>query len=179
MPLPLLALAFLPLLQTAPGPAHEDPKRDRTLPPPGARQVAQVQGQGVQIYNCTRQGEVMAWTLQAPEATLIRTSDNAPVGTHAAGPSWTWSDGSSIRGNVVASQPSPQPVNVPSLLVETFPAGVTKGFLSNVIWVRRSDAVGGIAPAYPCDASQAQPPVRVPYQATYTFYAGSADVGQP
>ena len=179
MPVSLFAFAIMPLLQTAAVSTGEDPSRDRTLPPPAAHQLAQVQGQGVQIYSCTAQGNGMAWTLQSPEATLIRTSDNMQVGTHDAGPRWTWSDGSSIRGNVVASKPSPQPENIPSLLVETFPAGVTSGFLSNVIWVRRSDASGGAAPTSACDANHAHNLVRVPYQATYTFYSASADVSQP
>lgn len=179
MPVLLLAFTLLPLLQTAALPTGEDPSRDRTLPPPAAHQLAQVQGKGVQIYTCADQGNGMVWTLQSPEATLIRTSDNVQVGTHDAGPRWTWNDGSSIRGNVVASQPSPRPGNIPSLLVETFPAGVTNGYLSHVIWVRRSDASGGIAPASVCDADHAHNLVRVPYQATYTFYSGSVDVTQP
>ncbi len=179
MPVSLLALALVPLLQTATGPVGEDSTHDRTLPPPAARQVAQVQGKGVQIYTCAAQGNGMAWTLVAPEATLIRTSDNVQVGTHDAGPRWTWSDGSSIRGNVVASQPSPQPGDIPTLLVETFPAGVTSGFLSSVIWVRRSDTSGGVAPTSVCDADHVHALVRVPYQATYTFYAGSTDASQP
>ncbi len=173
-----LAFALLPLLQTA-APSGEDSSRDRTLPPPAAHQLAQVQGKGVQIYSCVAQGNGMAWVLQSPEASLIRTSDNVQVGTHDAGPRWAWNDGSSIRGNVVASQPSPQPGNIPSLLVETFPAGVTTGFLSHVIWVRRSETSGGIAPTSPCDRDHAHMLVRVPYQATYTFYSGSVDVTQP
>ena len=179
MPVSLLAFALLPLLQTSTAPAGEDPSRDRTLPPAAAHQLAQVQGKGVQIYNCTAQGNGMAWTLQSPEAILIRASDNVQVGTHDAGPRWTWNDGSSIRGNVVASQPSPQPGNIQSLLVETFPAGVTNGFLSKVIWVRRSDATGGIAPTSACDADHAHNLIRVPYQATYTFYSASVDASQP
>ena len=179
MPVSLLALALLPLLQTAAVPSGEDTPRDRTLPPPAAHQLAQVQGKGVQIYSCAAQGNGMAWALQSPEAILIRTSDNVQVGTHDAGPRWTWSDGSSTHGNVVASQPSPQPGNIPSLLVETFPAGVVNGFLSNVVWVRRSNTSGGIAPTSTCDAGHLHTLVRVPYQATYTFYSGSVDVTQP
>lgn len=174
-----LALALGPLLQTTIVPPAEIPFRDSTLPPEAARQMAQVQGEGVQIYSCSNQRNGMAWTLDSPEATLIRTSDHVQVGTHDAGPRWTWNDGSSIRGNVVASQPSPQPGNVPSLLVETFPAGVTNGFLSNILWVRRSDTMGGVAPTSVCDANHAHNIVRVPYQATYTFYAGSGNVAQP
>lgn len=179
MPVPLLAFTLLPLLQAATVPVGEDPSRDRTFPPPAAHQAAQVQGKGVQIYSCVAQGDGMGWTLQSPEAILFRTSDNLQVGTHDAGPRWTWNDGSSIRGNVVASQPSSQPGNIPSLLVETFPAGVTNGFLSHVIWVRRSAASGGAAPSSACDADHAHTLVRVPYQATYTFYSASADVSQP
>ena len=169
----LFALAFVPLLQVPDSPAHDDPARDRTLPPPAARQVARVLGKGVQIYACSAQGSGMAWTLQAPEAVLTRASDNVQVGTHGAGPRWTWTDGSAIGGNVVASQPAPQPGNIPSLLVETFSSSVIDGFLSNVIWVRRSDTSGGVAPTSPCDPAHAHALVRVPYAATYTFYAGS------
>ncbi len=173
MPFSLLALALLPYLQMPANPSPGDPARDRTLPPPAARQLTQVQGKGVQIYTCAALGNGMAWTPPSPEAVLLRTADSVQVGTHSAGPRWTWKDGSAIGGNVVASQPAPQPGNLPSVLVETFPSTVINGFLTNVIWVRRSEATGGVPPTSPCDPARAGTAVRVPYTATYTFYAGS------
>lgn len=154
--------------------AHNSPPLDRTLPAPGARVLATVQGRGVQIYSCALNQGNLRWTLQGPEATLMQ-ADAQPIGTHAAGPSWHWNDGSAIAGNIVASTPSQQAGNVPSLLVEAFPIGNTRGFLSRVLWVRRSGATGGVAPAEGCDSAHTGTTVRVPYAATYTFY-GSASM---
>ena len=167
MPLSLLLLALSHLLPQGSGPAP-----DRTLPPAGANAVIAVQGRGVQIYRCALQNEKRGWVLQAPDAVLVRT-DGAQVGTHGAGPSWHWEDGSAITGNVVANTPSQGAGDIPSLLIETFPTGNTRGFLSDVIWVRRAGTQGGIAPAEGCDANHMDATVRVPYTATYTFFKGA------
>ncbi len=169
MPVLTLAIVLFPLLQSQ---AASVPV-DRTFPPSNAKMVATVQGAGVQIYRCSLLNGRFGWALQAPDATLTRTSDGVQVGTHAAGPSWKWIDGSAIAGNVVANTASQQTGNVPSLLIETFPVGNTRGFLSNVIWVRRAGANGGVAPPDGCDRDHLDGTARVPYTAAYTFYTAS------
>lgn len=171
MPVLLPLLALHPFLLQA-----SDPPADRTLPPAGTSIATTVQGRGVQIYRCAAgspQSDKVGWVLQAPEAVLVRPADGAQMGTHSAGPSWHWQDGSAVTGNVVANTPSQGAGNIPTLLIETFPTGNTRGFLSDVIWVRRSGAQGGIAPTEGCDASHLDITARVPYTATYTFFKGT------
>lgn len=174
MPFSLLLLALYPFLQQP-----SEPAPDRTLPPPGTSTAATVQGRGVQVYRCSVGNGEVGWVLVGPEAVLVRASDGVQVGIHGAGPSWHWGDGSAITGNVVASTPTPQQGNVPTLLLEAFPIGNTRGFLSNILWVRRSGAAGGVAPADGCDNDHVNTTVRVPYTATYTFYNGAVSATAP
>ncbi len=112
----------------------------------------------------------MAWVFQAPEANLYDRSTHQQVGTHSAGPTWTWTDGSAITGKVIQTQPSSKADAIPSLLLETHPTGSTTGALSNITLVRRSDTQAGAAPKDGCDAQHAGITLRVPYAAIYTFY---------
>lgn len=142
---------------------------DPTLPPAGVTAALTAKGRGVQIYVCTVQDNKLQWVFQAPEAALIDSSGQQ-VGTHAAGPTWTWNDGSSIEGKVLQKQPSPNAQAIPWLLLETHPTGTSAGILSGVVYVRRSDTQAGSAPAEGCDPQHAGILLRVPYEAIYTFY---------
>lgn len=106
---------------------------------------------------------------QAPEATLVDTQTGSPVGTHGAGPTWTWKDGSSVKGEVAQKVPSPDADSIPWLLLRAKPAS-QPGALASVVWVRRSDTRGGTAPTSGCDAGHEGTTTRVRYTATYTFY---------
>ncbi len=124
-------------------------------------------GKGVQIYTCGASGK---WVFTAPEATLY--SGGKVVGTHGAGPRWTWSDGSAITGTVASTTPSPEPgKNIPSLVLTTAPVPGTEGVLRPIVRVQRTDTAGGVAPAGGCDAAHLGATVRVPYTATYSFYS--------
>ena len=142
---------------------------DRTLPPVTAHLAYTARGEGVQIYRCTRQDATYGWVFQSPEATLTDPATHQPLGTHGAGPTWIWSDGSSITGKVLEKS-SPDPASIPSLLLATTPTGSTKGALTSITFVRRSETHGGNAPATGCDALHANTTLRVPYTATYAFY---------
>ena len=158
----LLALALIP----------QDP--DPTIPTQ-ALVVATASARGVQIYRCdpqpTGQTKAYKWVFQAPQATLLDSVNHQPVGTHSAGPTWLWQDGSSITGKVVATLTSPVPNSIPWLLLEAHQVVEgAHGMLTSVTLVRRSDTEGGLAPATGCDAPNAGALTRVPYTATYTFY---------
>ncbi len=71
--------------------------------PSGSSPLISVRGQGVQIYRCTHTEQGERWVLEAPEATLYGTA-NLPVGSHGAGPVWTWKDGSSVKVSVVKKE---------------------------------------------------------------------------
>jgi hypothetical protein len=131
-----------------------------------------VRGRGVQIYKCTAKDNAFNWTFQQPEATLFDAASKQLVGLHTGGPTWTWTDSSAIVGKLLRSKPSPDPANIPWLLLETHSAGET-GALSNIKFVRRSDTQGGVAPTTGCDAEHQDNAVRVTYEATYTFYSAN------
>jgi hypothetical protein len=143
---------------------------DPTQPPANARLAHAVEGRGVQIYRCAQQDSAYTWVFQSPEATLYDPRTHQKTGTHAAGPTWTWNDGSSITGKVLQKSPSPDPANIPWLLLSTTPANTTHGALTPIALVRRSETHGGNAPATGCDAQHTETTLRVPYTATYTFY---------
>jgi hypothetical protein len=164
----LVAIALLALI----APQSPDP----TLPPSSAHVKATAVGLGVQIYRCTAPADAPSnfqWNFEAPEATLFDPSTHQPVGAHGAGPKWTWKDGSEITGKVLQKRPSETAGNVPWLLLETHSTGVASGELTGVTLVRRSDTQAGAAPATGCDAAHQNIVLRVPYQATYTFYTTS------
>ena len=125
-----------------------------------------VTGKGFQIYVCNDQG---TWMFQAPEATLYL--NGISVGVHGKGPSWTWSDGSTIMGKVLTTIPAPLPTeDIPWLSLEATPVGGKRGALSEIVLVRRTDTHGGVAPVSGCDVDHKGDVTRVPYMATYSFW---------
>jgi hypothetical protein len=139
-------------------------------PPAGAAVVREVQAGGAQIYACRAgAGGAYAWTLVGPKAVLIN-DDGSDFGTHAAGPTWTAADGSSI----VADGAHPlakidRPGSVPALLL-TVTSARGDGALSGVRFVRRAETQGGMAPAAGCDAQHVNATSASRYSAVYTFY---------
>ena len=146
----------------------QNPAADTTLPV-GAKVAFETEGRGVQIYICTQQGSDYKWTLKAPDAKLFDPSGKQ-VGTHSAGPTWTWEDGSAIQGKLLAKHEAPKAGSVPWLLLVATPVAGTHGVLSDIAFVRRSDTSEGVAPATGCDAQHGSAETRVAYRATYTFY---------
>lgn len=143
---------------------------DSTLPPAGAHLIHLTEGHGVQIYACERQGTEFEWVFEAPEAKLFDLSTHKQVGTHGAGPVWTWEDGSSVTGQILVKSPSPDPASIPWLLLSATPSEEHVGALSEIHFVRRSDTHGGDAPSTGCDVHHVGQSLRVPYTATYSFY---------
>jgi hypothetical protein len=144
--------------------------QDRTMPPdPTVTPLPPVTGKGVQIYHCQQQQGTPAWVFVAPEATLYAGAE--AVGTHSAGPTWRWKDGSAISGKLLITQPAPDRTSIPWLLLAATPAidSAPNGTLAHVTYVRRSDTHGGMPPAG-CDARHLGAVARVPYAALYTFY---------
>jgi hypothetical protein len=140
-----------------------------TAPPPTQHAILTATGRGVQIYICQQAPGSPQWVFQAPEATLFDAMGNK-VATHGAGPIWRSQDGSTVKGQVLASSPSPEPGAIPWLLLKATAADGS-GIMSKVELIRRSDTHGGIAAAAGCDAQHLTALSRVPYTATYTFYA--------
>ena len=95
-----------------------------------------------------------------------------PAGLHGAGPSWTASDSSVITAREIARADSPQPDAVPWLLLKEF-STTGPGAFSDVAFIQRVNTAGGQTPTTPCDATNADTQVRVPYAADYYFFVST------
>jgi hypothetical protein len=131
----------------------------------------QVRAAGFQIYTCAANADSprFEWTLKAPEADLFDTAGDE-IGRHYAGPTWELTDGSKVGGKVVARAEAPDHEAIPWLRLDaTSNAGT--GRLAGVSSIQRVNTVGGAPPSKPCDLAHLNAQVRVPYAATYSFYA--------
>jgi hypothetical protein len=154
--LPFLLLFVAPAVaQTAPADA-----------PAGAKALLTLTGVGFQVYACKASPAGPAWTLVAPQAKLVD-EHGAEVGFHGKGPAWTLNHGGSVKGELVATQPSHDPKAIPWLLLKAVEA---KGTLGGVQFIRRSETKGGKARATGCDKGHLDATDLVGYKATYTFY---------
>jgi hypothetical protein len=149
-------------------------------PPAGATIKLHAHAVGAQIYTCTASGAgsadggagatTYAWVLKAPDAALFDSS-GAQIGTHGAGPSWTWRDGSVANGAKVAELNAPVPDAIAWLLLRvTSTSGA--GMLSDATYVQRLNTAAGRAPAAGCDATTVGTDTRSGYSADYYFYSG-------
>jgi hypothetical protein len=138
---------------------------------------------GSQIYTCTASGGADAgadagattysWVLKAPDAKLYD-ENNAQIGTHSAGPTWTHTDGSSVVGAKVAAVDSPLTDAVQWLMLKAASHGATAGTFSDVTYVQRVNTTKGKAPATGCDSGKVGMDTSVAYTADYYFYKGDA-----
>lgn len=138
-------------------------------PPPNEKLLLDLHAKGDQIYTCKNDTNQFSWTLKAPDAQLFD-KDDKPAGKHFAGPSWQSTDGSKVTGKAVANVPSPDANSIPWLLVKVV-THEGKGVLESVTTIQRLNTKGGKAPNTGCDAANAGKELRVPYTATYRFYA--------
>ncbi len=157
--------------------ALQAPAADTTLPPADSTVAAEALGRGVQVYRCEGQSDAFTWVFTEPRATLYplaagATEEQTAVGQHGAGPVWRWKDGSAVTGKLVQKLPAPDGHSIPWLLLSAVKTDDAKpgGVLDGVVYVRRSNTVGGSAPAEGCDSQHAGTEAQVRYTATYTFY---------
>lgn len=139
-------------------------------PPRRQALLLKLQGKGSQIYACqnSADGAPPAWKLKAPDAKLFSEGGEV-VGRHFAGPTWEYSDGSQVIGQMVASQPAPERDSIPWLLIKAV-SHSDKGAFSRVQNIQRLATKGGVAPDTGCTASHLKEEMSVPYEATYYFY---------
>lgn len=128
--------------------------------PPGNRLIAQLDGQGVQVYECA----AGSWMFLEPAAQL---HDQSAAAIHFRGPTWeSIRDGSLVEATKVVAS-SPVAGAVPQLLLQ---ATLTRGdgIFGDVTFVQRLATVGGVKPSTRCMDGQT---LGVPYSAVYTFSA--------
>jgi Protein of unknown function (DUF3455) len=151
------------------------PKVPAALRPPANETVfLEANATGVQIYECLASiaaPGIFAWTFRAPEAVLTDAGGHV-IGRHYAGPTWEARDGSRVLGQPEASDPGPDPMAVPWLLLRA-KARSGAGLLAETQSIQRLRTSGGVAPVAACTAAQVHTSVRIPYSATYYFYRAS------
>jgi hypothetical protein len=136
---------------------------DQLKTPAGETVAFRAQAAGDQVYAC----DGSAWVLSRPDAKLFDESGKQ-VGTHSAGPTWEWSDGSRVVAKAVANA-TPDPESIPWLLL-TAADHQGDGVMKNVSSIQRLSTKGGKAPISGCDASHKGAEVRSHYTAVYYFF---------
>lgn len=139
---------------------------DSLKPPAGEALILQVHGTGDQIYVC----DGTSWIFSRPDAKLFDGSGKQ-IGSHFAGPTWEYSDGSRVSGKPVASA-TPDADSIPWLLLNAT-GHQGQGFMERVASIQRVSTQGGKAPVTGCDAQHKGQESRSHYTADYFFYAGS------
>jgi uncharacterized protein DUF3455 len=158
-----LCLAALLVLDLS-GRAQTPPAVPDKLNPPANETLAlKAKAAGDQVYTCDGSG----WLLSRPDAKLSDESGKQ-LGSHFAGPTWEWSDGSRVVGRAVANA-TPDPDSIPWLLL-TATEHQGNGVMKNVSSIQRLSTKGGKAPAGGCDASHKGEETRSHYTAVYYFY---------
>ena len=126
---------------------------------------------GWQVHTCKPTATGHAWSFDGPVATL-HDDRGRLLATHAAGPSWTARDGSSVVADVV-DRASVSPNAIPWLLLRTRVAtsGPDGDRLAATTHVQRIATTGGLTPAASeCTADDVGETRFVPYTADYVFY---------
>lgn len=149
------------------------PDIPEALRPPADQVLAlEAHATGVQIYECSASKDQPArfeWVFKAPEAELAD-STGQKIGKHYAGPTWELADGSKVVGEAKARDAGPDPEAIPWLLLSAKSNSGT-GVFGQTRSIQRLQTAGGKAPSAPCGSDNAQQVARVPYTATYYFYA--------
>ena len=152
--------------------------------PMGLTLKLHARGIGMQIYACLANGgggsgdggvdaapASYVWVYQAPDATLFD-EHYSPVASLGRGPTWTWSDGSTLTAKLLAEVDSPLPDAFPWLLLKEL-ASEGSGVLDDVGIVQQLNTAGGRAPATGCGPTNVNTLGRVAYSADYYFYVAS------
>ena len=125
---------------------------------------------GQQVYVCRQNATGYGFVLQAPDADLFKPNGQI-AGSHYAGPTWEFLDGSTVVGARVAGV-TPDPTAVAWLLLSAV-SHTGQGKMSNVSFIQRLDTTGGLAPTTGCDADHVGQTQGVDYTARYYFYEPS------
>jgi len=143
--------------------------------PAGNRFAFAFDAEGDQVYECRTTATGHGWVFVAPDADLFKANGNI-AGTHYAGPTWEYLDGSLVVGARVAGLPV-DPTAIPWLLLRAA-SHSGAGRMEDVTFIQRVDTAGGLAPSTSCDATNVGEVKGSPYTTTYNFFVAS-DAAQP
>jgi hypothetical protein len=138
---------------------------DNLKPPANETLILQAHAVGDQIYICN----ASTWVFARPDAKLLDGSGKQ-IGSHSAGPTWEYSDGSRVVAKAAATA-TPDSNSIPWLLLKAT-AHQGEGVMKTVTSVLRLSTKGGMAPAGSCDAQHKGQEARSHYTAVYLFYSG-------
>lgn len=145
---------------------------------PASQLALRLHAVGAQIYVCTAasnahgtDGASYAWTLKAPEAVLYDETGKTVVGSHMAGPTWIYKDGSTVVGAKLAQEKAPRTDDIPWLLLRAV-SHQGRGVLANVTYAQRVNTSKGKPPTTGCQESSLGREARAAYSADYYFYVG-------
>jgi hypothetical protein len=164
--MPLLRIATIAIFSLLGSLAHATAQTSlpQAIAAPGETAIFTLHAEGAQIYECKPGTDgTLAWAFREPIATLF--SEGKTVGRHYAGPSWEYSDGSAVVGQVTGTAPGSVAMDIPWLKL-----GVTTrrgtGVLSPATTVQRINTVGGrlTGACYKPGSYES-----VPYSADYVF----------
>lgn len=148
--------------------SHCAPEVDPSIAVPSGNKLAfALDAVGSQVYVCQASGSGYAWTLQAPDALLYKRGKKA--GTHYAGPTWEYKDGSLVVGAKVSAF-TPDTTAIPWLLLQAT-SHTGKGKMDDVTYVQRLYTEGGLAPdAATCTYEHVGEVSPIEYVATYYYF---------
>lgn len=136
--------------------------------PQGHHQFLTLHAKGEQIYQCISQQGAYSWQLQRPAAQLFDEAGHK-VGSHSAGPEWTYQDGSRVTGRVVNKFDVTPNSAVAWVLLEAVNHH-GEGVLANSRFIQRVKTHGGLPPASDCNSNHLGMEKPVAYSADYIFY---------
>lgn len=142
---------------------------EQIKPPSGNNPVLTVHAKGDQIYQCSLNGGVYSWQLQAPDARLFDAQGQV-VGNHYSGPVWEYKEGSRVVGQVLNKIDIAPDSSISWLLVKVV-SHKGNGLFSDVIFINRINTHGGLPPLSGCDSNHLGGEKRVAYTADYIFYS--------
>jgi hypothetical protein len=106
--------------------------------------------------------------LQRPNAQLFDDTGHL-VGSHSAGPAWTYKDGGRVIGKAVNKvEVAPNSAIAWVLLAAVQHHG--EGILAKTSFIQRVKTRGGLAPAFACNSNHLGMEKAVAYTADYIFY---------
>jgi Protein of unknown function (DUF3455) len=165
----IFSMFFLTQFFAAAASAGDAAIPDAIKVPEGNRTYLTVHAKGDQIFHCVLNTGDYSWKWHTPEAKLYDTQNQALVGSHGAGPNWTYKDGSSVKAKVIQKIDAPDKAAAWLLLEVTEHKG--DGVLVKSSYIQRISTQGGVAPSSGCDANHLGSERRVRYSADYVFYS--------
>jgi hypothetical protein len=131
------------------------------------RPLLQLLAEGTQAYQCTETTSGPEWKFKGPTA-VLKTANGAQLGTHYAGPTWEFTDGSKVVGTAISSAPAADRKSIPRLMLAA-KLHEGQGLFADVDAVQRLATHGGQPPSITCEKGELGKRIDVPYTATYVF----------